>query len=163
MKVDTIEELKKDLERLEAITQALPELPPKFVKPAMAWALIERCKPAQQFALKYTQLCNGANEILPISKEQAKWLRSFETYAELIRQSIEQWPRTYGIGLEVVISTILADNKSEHKEDAYVYVKRLFQGFKLIDLTLTATHFDKPEPMSDEEFEKEYEKIKEVL
>lgn len=91
MKADTIEQIKSDIERLSAEIKAyrevrgLPEEPPEdFVSVAMAWTLYERCQPLHQFAIKYAQLCDKANEVLPLSDEQIQWAQSFRPYTELI-------------------------------------------------------------------------------
>ncbi|WP_340083808.1 hypothetical protein MHB50_11320 [Siminovitchia sp. FSL H7-0308] len=93
MKADTIEQIKSDIERLSAEIKAdreargLPEEPPPdFVSVAMAWTLYERCQPLHQFAIRYAQLCDKANEVLPLSDEQIQWAQSFRPYTELITE-----------------------------------------------------------------------------
>lgn len=87
----SIEELKADNERLSAMIKAdreargvPPEPPADFVSLAMAWTLYERCKPLHEFAIKYAQLCDKADEVLPLSDEQIQWAQSFREYTELI-------------------------------------------------------------------------------
>lgn len=93
----TIEELKAENKRLAAMIKAdreargvPPEPPADFVSVAMAWTLYERCQPLHQFAIKYAQLCDKANEVLPLSDEQIQWAQTFRPYTELITKAERQ-------------------------------------------------------------------------
>src|SRR5690625_5064232 len=50
----------------------------------MAWTLYERCEPLYKFAIKYAQLCDKADEVLPLTDEQIEWAQSFRRFTDLI-------------------------------------------------------------------------------
>lgn len=87
----TNEELRAEIAKLDEQIKAdrkargvPPEPPEDFVPIAMAWTLYERCEPLHKFAIKYAQLCDQADEILPLSDEQIEWAKSFRKYTDLI-------------------------------------------------------------------------------
>lgn len=87
----TNEELRAEIAKLHEQIKAdrkargvPPEPPEDFVPIAMAWTLYERCEPLHKFAIKYAQLCDQADEILPLSDEQIEWAKSFRKYTDLI-------------------------------------------------------------------------------
>lgn len=92
----TNEELREELKRLDAEVKAdrkargvPPEPPEDFVPLAMAWKMYERCAPMHKFVIKYAQLCDKANEILPLTDEQIEWVLSFRKYADLITKTFD--------------------------------------------------------------------------
>lgn len=87
----TNEELEEELAKLDEQIKAdrkargvPPEPPEDFVTIAMAWTLYERCEPLYKFAIKYAQLCDKADEVLPLTDEQIEWAQSFRNYCDLI-------------------------------------------------------------------------------
>lgn len=87
----TDEELRNEIAKLDEQIRAdreargvPPEPPADFVSIAMAWTLYKRCEPLYKFAIKYAQLCDQADEILPLSDEQIEWAKSFRKYTDLI-------------------------------------------------------------------------------
>ncbi|MBM7717247.1 hypothetical protein JOC94_004272 [Bacillus thermophilus] len=127
----TIEELKAENKRLAAMIKAdreargvPPEPPADFVSVAMAWTLYERCQPLHQFAIKYAQLCDKANEVLPLSDEQIQWAQSFRPYIELIGKVKDSTGiKVLGVCLAVLISNI---EKHAEYDSAFELVRSMF-------------------------------------
>lgn len=137
MRYKTIEELKKDIEHLKAQIKAdreargLPPEPPEYFVPvAMAWTLYERCQPLHQFAIKYAQLCDKANEVLALSAEQIQWAQSFRPYTELIREVKDQTIlKVLGGSLSGLISSM---EKHGEYESASDLLRSLFINLELL-------------------------------
>lgn len=143
MSHDTNEEIRADIERMKKQIAAdrkarglegVP-IPDKFVDGDASVTLIKRCNPLEQFAIRYTQLCDEANEILPLSEEQAEWVGEHREYADLLRESVDQSLMSYGIGLQLAVELLLADEGHEHKQAASIFIRQMFQAIQLLTLT----------------------------
>lgn len=128
----TLDELKADIERLDKQIKAdrkargLPPDPPEdFVPVAMAWTLYERCLPLFEFAVKYAQLCDKANDILDITDAQLEWVQSFRPYTELITEV------KHSLHLKVLGGTLKSIISSIEKRHEYEYVGDLLKSFSL--------------------------------
>lgn len=127
----TIEEMKADIKRMAAEIKAdreargvPPEPPEDFVSVAMAWTLYEKCQPLHEFAIKYAQLCDKANEVLPLSDEQIQWAQSFRPYTELIGKVKDSTGiKVLGGCLDGLISNI---KKHAEYESAFELVRSMF-------------------------------------
>lgn len=184
----TNDELRKEIEKLDEQIKAdrkargVPPEPPKdFVPLAMAWTMFERCAPMHEFVIKYTQLCDKANEILLITDEQVEWVMSFRKYTDLITKTIDSnfHIKAWGNSLDGLISVI-----EKHKEFESVdqllrtlfinldflkgeyYPPSLHQCVFLHDLSKEENEryrketYAEVERLEDEEyFEKEYQKL----
>lgn len=134
----TLDELKDEIKRIDAEIKAdrlardLPDEPPEdFVPVAMAWTLYERCLPLFEFAVKYAQLCDKANDILDLTDEQIEWAQSFRPYTELISETKDSMHlKVLGVALVGIISAIEKRHECEYVGDLLKSLSLYFSVLK---------------------------------
>jgi len=78
-----IEKMKLDM--LEMRKHIDGDIPKDFVSDAMAFALMERCKPLFKYVTRYAKLCGESNQILPVN---ADVFNEYESYLALINRAV---------------------------------------------------------------------------
>lgn len=119
---ETTEQLKQSIRKLEEqldevrakrVAKGLPpDPPPRFVSLPMAWTIYHRLSPLIKYAVQYANICDQTNEIIEISDEQMKWIKSHEVDIFLVNNARKDMG-LLALGIEGIYTKLTNYNKFE--------------------------------------------------
>jgi hypothetical protein len=129
--VDDIAKMRREIEdwRANRVARGLPPSPPEnFVPCEVGYLLMERHKHLFDFFVKYTTLCNDANEKIPLDVSK---FDQYEVDLRLLDETIGgEVLAAFSTGISCAIGTVKrADDLSTIE-----YIRRLYSSLKLAKL-----------------------------